>query len=151
MDGPNWFLMTAEWNDQYYTASLRDGWRFSWGSGINNVQNADSGADPMGTLVPFACKIRKIQWFVGNVGAETGSTSFSHRITKNGSDIITTYNWAATGSGGNSFTRDATPNLILAAGDHINLRLVSPTGYGSTNQIGRVRVVFWLEVLEDWS
>ena len=111
----------------------------------------DSGSDPMGTIIPFDAKIRKISWFVGNVGAETGSTSFIHKITKNGSDLSATYTWAATGSGGNSFTRDATPNLILSAGDQINLRLTSPTGYSSTNQIGRVRVVFWFEVLEDWS
>jgi hypothetical protein len=89
----------------------------------------------MGAVIPFDCTLKEIRWFVGNVGAETGSTSFIHKITKNG-------------SGGSSYTRSATPNLGFVAGDTFNLRLTSPTGYVSTNQVGRVRVVFYFEMKE---
>ena len=103
----------------------------------------------MGTILPIACRLKKIEWFVGNVGAETGSTSFIHKITKNGTDLATTYSWSSSGSGGNSYTRSASPDVDFAAGDSFNLRLTSPTGYNSTTQIGRVRVTFYFEVREN--
>ena len=131
---------------------MRNGWRWSFGAGINNVDNSDSSTDPMGTVLPVACRLKKIQWFVGNVGSETGSTSFTHKITKNGTDLATTYSWAANtspASSGGSFIREATPNLDFAAGDSFNLRLTSPTGYTSTNQIGRLRATFYFELREN--
>lgn len=143
--------MTAEWNDQYYTASLRNGWRFAWGSGINNVNNTDSSTKYMGTVMPFTATLKQIKWFVGNVGAETGTTSFIHKLTINGTDQITTYSWDASGSGGNSFVRSADTDITLLEDMPFNLRLTSPTGYNATNQIGRVRVVFHFEVSENWS
>jgi hypothetical protein len=102
----------------------------------------------MGAVIPFDCELKEIRWFVGNVGAETGSTSFVHKITKNGTDLATTYSWASTGSGGSSYTRTASPNLGFVAGDTFNLRLTSPSSYTSTNQVGRVRVVFYFEMKE---
>ena len=146
---PGRMLIVAEWNDQYYTSSLRNGWRWSFGAGMNNVDNTDSSTNPVGTVLPIACRLKKIEWFVGNVGAETGSTSFTHKITKNGTDLATTYSWASTGSGGNSYLRSASPDVDFAAGDTFNLRVTSPSGYSSTRQIGRLRATFYFEVREN--
>lgn len=136
------FIITAEWNDQYYTSSLRSGWRFAQGSGINNVNNTDNSTDPMGTILPMDCRLIDIRWFVGNVGSEENTTSFQHKITKNETDLATLYSWTTDGSGGDSFSKSATPNLDFSKGDRFNLRLTSPSGYSATRQIGRVRVVF---------
>ena len=103
----------------------------------------------MGTVLPFDCRLKKIIWFVGNVGTESGSTVFTHKITKNGADLATTYTWAATGSNNVAFQREATPDLDFVAGDNFNLRLTTTTGYNAQNQIGRVRVVFLFEMREN--
>jgi len=151
MASPGRFFLTAEWNDQYYTASLRNGWRFSWGSAINNVNNTDSSTKYMGTVMPFTAKLVQMKWFVGNVGAETGTTNFVHKLTINGTDQPSQYTWNASGSGGNQFIRTAAVNLTMLEDMAFNLRLTSPTGYNSTNQIGRVRVVFEFQMMENYS
>ena len=121
------------------------------GKRINNVNNTDSSTNYMGTIVPFNARLKEIRWFVGNVGAETGTTSFVHKLTVNGTDQLTTYSWNASGSGGSSFTRTATVDLKFSAGTPFNLRLTSPTGYTSTNQIGRVRAIFVFEDAQNYS
>lgn len=103
----------------------------------------------MGLILPVDCTLDEIHWFVGNVGAETGTTSFVHKITKNEVDLSTTYSWSSSGSGGNSYSRSASPNVDFTAGDRMNLRVTAPTGYTSTRQIGRVRVTFKFTVKEN--
>jgi len=138
------FYMTAEWNDQYFTDAVRNGKRFSFGGGMNNNTNTDSGTIGTETILPKACTLEEMHFWIGNVGAETGSGNFTVRIDKNGTELTTGYTFNMSGSGGNHVQKSFTPNVSFNAGETFNLTLhdAATSNYGSQNQIGRVRVTF---------
>tara|TARA_B100001094_G_scaffold17289_2_gene14879 strand:- start:4395 stop:6524 length:2130 start_codon:yes stop_codon:yes gene_type:complete len=138
------FYIVAEWNDQYFTDSLRNGKRFSFGAGMNNNTNSDSGTIGTETILPKACTLEEMHFWIGNVGAETGSGNFTVRIDKNGTELTTGYTFNMSGSGGNHVQKSFTPNVSFDAGETFNLTLhdAATSGYASQNQIGRVRVTF---------
>ena len=130
--------------DRYFTDAVRNGKRFSFGGGINNNTNTDSGTIGTETILPKACTLEEMHFWIGNVGAETGSGNFTVRIDKNGTELTTGYTFNMSGSGGNHVQKSFTPNVSFDAGETFNLTLhdAATSNYGSQNQIGRVRVTF---------
>jgi len=146
--GSSDFYMVAEWNDQYFTDALRNGKRFSFGAGMNNNTNTDSGTIGTEVILPKACVLKEMHFWIGNVGAEVGSNNFKIRIDKNGSEIATDYTFNMSGSGGAHVQKSFTPDVSFADADTFNLTLHDAAGstYSSLNQIGRVRVTFRFEL-----
>jgi hypothetical protein len=138
------FYMHAEWNDAYFTDSLRNGKRFSFGAGMNNNTNSDSGTIGTETILPRACTLEEMHFWIGNVGSQSGSGNFTVRVDKNGTELTTAYTFNMSGSGGNHVQKSFTPNVSFDAGETFNLTLHDAAGasYDSANQIGRIRVTF---------
>lgn len=145
--GSSDFYLTAEWNDPYFTDALRTGKKFAFGGNINNNTNTDGGTATE-VILPKACVLREMHFWIGNVGAETGSGNFTVRVDKNGTELTTAYTFNMSGSGGNHVQKSFTPDVSFADGDTFNLTLHDAAGsnYASTNQIGRVRVTFRFEL-----
>jgi len=144
-------MMNGSWNDPYITASLRNGYRWNWGGNVNSVNNTDTGGYTAHTL-PFKCELLKVTAWFGNVGAETGSTTFTMKVVKDGTDINTdTLTWSSSNSGGNPYIKVwgfAPGGHTFNAHQTFNLRVTTPSSYGSTRQIGRARIIAVFKVLE---
>jgi len=144
-------LMNGSWNDPYITSSLRNGYRWNWGGNVNSVNNTDTGGYTAHTL-PYKCELIKVTTWFGNVGAETGSTTFTMKVVKDGTDQSSnTMTWNSSGSGGNPYTKVwlfGTGVHTFNAHQTFNLRVTGPSGYSSTRQIGRARIIAVFRVLE---
>lgn len=145
--GSSDFYLTAEWNDPYFTDALRTGKKFAFGGNINNNTNTDGGTATE-VILPKACVLREMHFWIGNVGAETGSGNFTVRVDKNGTELTTAYTFNMSGSGGNHVQKSFTPDVSFADGDTFNLTVHDAAGptYANANQIGRVRVTFRFEL-----
>jgi len=148
----SYMYINGSWNDQYITKSLRNGYRWNWGGNVNSVNNTDSGGYTAHAL-PYKCELFKVTAWFGNLGAETGSTTFTMKTVKNGTDQSSnTMTFASTGSGGNPYVRvwgwEHGAGIPFNAHDTFNIRVTSPTGYTSTKQIGRARIIAVFRVLE---
>ena len=139
-------VITAEESDDYISAEAAagnaNGFFPSYGNGAHNTTKSSSGGD-FGIVIPVDCTLTRIDLTFGNKGSETNSTNQTITVFKNRSASTTTFQYNASGSGGNAFTRSFTSfsgnGTSYSAGDTFNLRATGLAGYGDT-QVGPARM-----------
>jgi len=140
------FVIHGEESDFYVSstgsAGNANGFFMSYGNGVHNTTRSSSGAD-FGFPIPKDCTLVGIHMSFGNNGSETNSSNQTITVFKNEAASTTTFQYNASGTGGNvfqkSFTSFSGTGTSFSAGDTFNLRATGLSGFTNT-QVGPVRV-----------
>ena len=140
------FVIFGEESDFYVsssaTAGNANGFFMAYGNGVHNTTRSSSGSD-FGFPIPKDCTLVGIHMTFGNNGSETNSSNQTITVFKNEAASTTTFQYNASGTGGNvfqkSFTSFSGTGTSFSAGDTFNLRATGLSGFTNT-QVGPVRV-----------
>tara|TARA_R100001509_G_scaffold87885_1_gene50140 strand:- start:456 stop:2864 length:2409 start_codon:yes stop_codon:yes gene_type:complete len=144
-DDKDFIIQCAE-ADQFISSTAgagnANGFFPGYGDGERNTTQNSSGAD-IGFPIPKDCVLKEIYMSFGNSGSETNSSNQTVTIFKNRAASTTTFQYNASGSGGNQFSRSFTSfsgnGTTYSAGDTFNMRATGLSGYTNT-QVGPVRI-----------
>ena len=140
------FIIQCAEADQYISSTAgagnANGFFPGYGDGERNTTQNSSGAD-IGFPIPKDCELKEIYMSFGNAGSETNSSNQTITVFKNRAASTTTFQYNASGSGGNQFSRSFTSfsgnGTTYSAGDTFNMRATGLSGYTNT-QVGPVRI-----------